>query len=444
MITTHNDGIVRRLQIGVSVGLLAGFALSPKLWLGSRLYPLTPLFGFLRPLPYPFDFAVLACLVVLLVWAVISAAPARLLAILIGLAAAYSLWDQSRWQPWFYQYLWMLAAVSISRHKSEDALGASRLILAAIYFWSGVHKFNAGFLHETFPWMLEPFPFAHGLAKLAILAPVIEVSMGAGLLFRPFRRTAVIGALAMHAFILASIGPLGHNWDNVIWPWNLTMAYMAVLLFWRADEGILPIWRRRPAFFRLVLFVFGLAPVLSLAGLLDSYLAFSLYSGNRNEATIYMSGSVADTLPERIQEQITVNESQVDELDIFNWSFEELNAPPYSEPRVFRNIGRRVCAIAGAPREMVLTIRMKATWFRRPRLLTYTCRELLHAGHGQAPPLGPSLAGRTFHSLELGVALKSGRDAQWRRQILPGGCRTGCSLQARLRSSSCRSSLCGM
>jgi hypothetical protein len=40
------------------VGLLAGFLLSPKLWLSARFYPSTPVLSFLKPLSFPFDYVV--------------------------------------------------------------------------------------------------------------------------------------------------------------------------------------------------------------------------------------------------------------------------------------------------------------------------------------------------------------------------------------------------
>src|SRR5262249_15143519 len=159
-----------------------------------------PVLPFMGPIPPPFDLIILGLLAALLVWAAIASRPAPILAAFIAAAVCYSLWDQSRWQPWFYQYLWMLATIAVLRRKPEDALDASRLILAAVYFWSGVHKFNSGFLNEAFPWMIEPFPLLRSLARVAIVVPVIETAIGVGLMFA-FRRVAVIAALAMHAFI---------------------------------------------------------------------------------------------------------------------------------------------------------------------------------------------------------------------------------------------------
>ena len=54
-----------RLRAVVAAGLIAGLLLSPKLWVSTRFYPLTPVMQFLKPLPYPFDYAVYVLLLAL-------------------------------------------------------------------------------------------------------------------------------------------------------------------------------------------------------------------------------------------------------------------------------------------------------------------------------------------------------------------------------------------
>src|SRR5262245_30788114 len=85
----------------VAAGMLAGLLLSPNLWLTTRTYPLTPVADWLPPIPPPFDVvwfvALLAQLAVVLVWP-LSRVPVL---VFVVSAAALSLWDQSRWQPWF-------------------------------------------------------------------------------------------------------------------------------------------------------------------------------------------------------------------------------------------------------------------------------------------------------------------------------------------------------
>ena len=55
------------LRITVILALLAGFALSPKLWLSSRLYPLTPVWSFVRPFDSLGDTVVFVGLIALLI-----------------------------------------------------------------------------------------------------------------------------------------------------------------------------------------------------------------------------------------------------------------------------------------------------------------------------------------------------------------------------------------
>ena len=99
------------LLIRVAALAIAGsFLLSWKLWVTSRLFPLVPISNQLPAIPYPFDYIWFLSLLALL--AVISFLPRsrKLVLTFVCLAALLSLWDQTRWQPWFYQYLFMLAA----------------------------------------------------------------------------------------------------------------------------------------------------------------------------------------------------------------------------------------------------------------------------------------------------------------------------------------------
>lgn len=307
----------------------------------------------------------------------------RVIAVFLAIATAYALFDQQRWQPWFYQYLVMLAVLGWYIDEREAATETLRLIIVCIYFWSGIQKLNDGFLHDTFRWMLEPIVGSNAASLdwlahwLAWTAPVIECAIALGLLLPRTRRIAVCLVIAMHAFILASIGPFGHRHNSVVWPWNIAMPVLVVQLFWRGEgPGV------RLPFQKAVLVLFGVLPALSLVGLWDTYLSFSLYSGNQSMASIYMSDAVADKLPDRIQEVVDDNDSKVDELDVEAWSYDELNVPPYAELRVFRNISRHVCADAGNPRDMVMIVQErrslsleldKRSLFHRRRIRYFTC-----------------------------------------------------------------------
>ena len=64
-----------------------------------------------------------------------------------------------------------------------------------------------------------------------MVAPFVQVAFGIGLLIPRFRRASLIAAVAMHLFILAMFGPMGLNWNNIVWPWTAAMAIFDILLF---------------------------------------------------------------------------------------------------------------------------------------------------------------------------------------------------------------------
>jgi hypothetical protein len=143
---------------------------------------------------------------------------------------------------------------------------------------SPVEPTNASFVEDVFPWLLEPFAdkmpasIATLLPYLAFTPPAIEAGIGILLLTR-FRSVAVVLALAMHAFILLCIGPLGQDWNAVVWPWNLAMMALVVVLFWQAGDAtferiLVPRAPYQAA--ALLLFFFWVMPLFSFLGLWDS------------------------------------------------------------------------------------------------------------------------------------------------------------------------------
>ncbi|HEX4593383.1 MAG TPA: hypothetical protein VH157_03865 [Bryobacteraceae bacterium] len=250
------------LRISVILALLAGFALSPKLWLSTRLYPLTPLWSFVRPFPSPVDSILFFTLIGLFIAAAVVPRRGILIAVFV-LLGAIAVQDQSRWQPWFYQYVLMLGALALAGTKRDRAaLNTCCLIVAATYIWSGLSKVNPVFVDKTFPWLVQPFmgwvpAGAQGFVRsLALAAPAFELAAGIGLLIRRFRFLALFSAIAMHVFVLAALGPLGRNSNPVVWPWNLAMiAFLLILFFIRTDHpGAREIiWERGFPFQKIVL-----------------------------------------------------------------------------------------------------------------------------------------------------------------------------------------------
>ena len=328
------------LRIALAAGLVAGLLLSPNLWISTRSYPLTPLWDAVPPLPYPADHALFGLLMVLVTG--VGVARGRAIGWLgisaLVIAAFFVVQDESRLQPWFYQYSFMLAAFclfGLGRVGASDALNACRLIVVATYFWSGLQKANASFIQSTHPWLVEPLttrlPDWAGSALLAggYAVPVVEAVIGIGLLTRRFRRLAVMGALLMHAFIMLCIGPLGHDHNTVVWPWNFAMVAFVLILFWRAPDDTTPSTILDPgrnfstgfAFRAAVLVLFAFMPLFNFFGLWASYLSSGLYTGTSKQGYILVWDS-----------------SNWQSTRIGGVSERELNTPAYPEESIFENV----------------------------------------------------------------------------------------------------------
>src|SRR5262249_26069368 len=206
-----------------------------------RTYPLAPVSTLLPSSIYPLDLLLFAALFALIVASLVAARPQKFIAAFLAIIGIFCLLDQTRWQPWVFQYGFLAAALALFSWDSDDvagrnrALNVARLIVAATYVFSGLQKINANFIDNDFPWIAEPvtnaLPFAHAPVRLlAMAAPFIQVGFGIGLLTKRFRRVSLFVAVAMHLFILAMFGPFGHDWNFVIWPWTTAMAVFDILL----------------------------------------------------------------------------------------------------------------------------------------------------------------------------------------------------------------------
>ncbi|HLL13999.1 MAG TPA: MauE/DoxX family redox-associated membrane protein [Pyrinomonadaceae bacterium] len=387
---------IKRLSIVLSLALLCGFLLSRRLWLSTRDYPLTPVADFLPALRFPLDHLAFALLLLLPVGIIVSARPRKLLSLFVTLIMLLMLCDQSRWQPWCYQYVFMLLALACyswragetgrEAEAAAETLDACRLIVAAVYFWSGLHKINPAFIRELFPALLEPYvrylPETLRVTAywLAPFVPLAEVGVGVGLLSRRYRNPAIYLALALHASILILFVPVRRN--VVIWPWNVAMACFAVILFRRAGHSMFPTLRqflvgRRQLLSKLILVLFGVAPFLNFFGYWNAYLSSSLYSGKTIYGYVDVSAEVRERLPPGARSYVRVRGDGQALVDVTRWSFGELNVPPYPAERVYKNVAHRICAHATRPSEVVLEIHGEPGLFSRTRNVErYDCASL--------------------------------------------------------------------
>jgi hypothetical protein len=325
---------------------------------------MSPVLDSLPPIPVPFDHILLGALLVALAVAAVAPSPRPFLLGALVLALSVAIWDQSRWQPWLYQYLLMLSAFlpGASRAKEGDrALDTCRLVLVALYLWSGLQKLNVTFVTTVFPWLVEPLtrllptPLREWLAGAGLAVPLLETTIALALLLPRWRPAAVVLAVALHASVLLLLGPLGHAVNPVIWPWNVAMGLLVVLLFWGVPATARQILRPARRGWQAVVAVLVLVmPLLSVVDLWDAYLSGALYSGNIREAVIVVTSAVKARLPAEARRHVVTNRTGAELLVVADWSMAEVGAPPYPEARVYRAVARSVCGLAGAPADVAL------------------------------------------------------------------------------------------
>jgi hypothetical protein len=151
------------------------------------------------------------------------------------------------------------------------------------------------------------------------------------------------------------LGPLGHNVNLVVWPWNIAMVALLLVLFGSKPCAALPPTLRelrRSGSGMLVVGLFGLLPALSYLGWWDSYFSFSLYSANLSRADLYVTQSFRDRLPSQLR-------IYVDPVENFNpafqlpfvfqhprWAAADLGTPELPEPRGYAVMFQHIAAFA--------------------------------------------------------------------------------------------------
>jgi hypothetical protein len=352
---------LRWARIVVAAAFAAGLLLAPRLFLATRTYPRVPVLDGWPLLSPPFDAIMLGALLAALCGVALAPRPRWWAGAVTVLALVLAADDQSRWQPWFYQYAVMLAIFTVARD-ADDTLVACRAVLVGLYLWSGIQKLNATFMTNIFPWLVEPLSgvLPVGLQRLLLsgwmVVPVMEIAVAVGLLVPRLRNAAVVVAIAIHVVVLGLLGPLAHAANVVVWPWNAAMAVLVALLFWGGVPAAHVLVPRRLGAHAAALALFGILPALSFFGRWDAYLSGALYSGNVKVAALSVNDSVIARLPDVARRHVTRNRAGATVLDVWEWSMDELAVPSYPEDRVFRAVARDVCRLAGDPADVALVV----------------------------------------------------------------------------------------
>jgi hypothetical protein len=376
------------LKIVVVIAFCVGLLVSSRAWIGPRSFPLAPVFGGLPVLDDIVARGLFAAIFVLAVAILVAPDPRRFIVAFQLIVLVFCGLDQTRWQPWVFQYIVLLATLGLFSWSSQDVVGQqrtlniARLVIAGTYVFSGLQKVNWNFIENDFPLIVRPVTdalpsVARALQPLGMVAPFVQVLFGVGLLTRRFRRVALICAVAMHLFILAMFGPFGLDWNRIVWPWTATMAVLDILLFAGNAQFSFreAIWTRARWDHAAVFALLVLLPILSFFNLWDSFLSSAIYSGNLTEATIYASDAGARDLPAAVKQYVVHTSPDTNVLNLQYWAIQDLDIVSYPETRVFKAVAESLCHHLGDPAQLVLVVREQRMFFSRPES-AYRCWEL--------------------------------------------------------------------
>jgi hypothetical protein len=361
----HRSPVIRA---SIGAGTLAGIALSLPLWLTRVSHPNVPALDFIPSFPKPLDFLFLLTFAISLAIVVWRPQSRPISIVCFSAAALLAMQDQSRLQPWFVVYMLLLMGIVFAASE-QKGLQNCRLIIAALYFWSGMHKMNLSFIKALFPVFVSPFStpaLATEFHILAILVPYFEMGIGIALLFPRFRRAGVFGGVLLHLSILIALGPWALSWNSVVWPWNLAMLVLMPTLFWRSDVMPGTLLSPRGGWVRAFLFVFVVVlPPLSLVGLWDTYLSFDLYSGNPLIGSVILAPEAWGRLDEKTR-ALAEHSRDAYMLRIDDWSQSSTNAPAYPAERVLRRVAQSLCKVHEKDNDIIFLMEKPARWFYRP------------------------------------------------------------------------------
>jgi hypothetical protein len=337
------------------------------LWLNSREFPVIPITAWFPVLPSPWDqlfFGAMLLPLALAAWR-------YRVAVGFFLAATFVAWceDQNRGQPWLYMYWGMLLLTLLP---DSIALAACRLAMSAAYVWSGIQKVNPAFLNGSPAWFVAPAErwhlphivldiFRWGIAT----APFVEIAIGICLWVPRLRKAGIVAVFGVHLAALLFLGPLGHNYNWVVWPWNLAMIALVWVLFAlgpapRIELAFTQLKMSRPAL--ALLTPYTLLPVLSFFGLWDSYFSFTLYSANEADANIFVTPGFTARLPARLQKYVHPvpqyhPQYQGPSMFLFRaWCYEDLHVLFVPEPRNYVGVFQHLRKYSREPGDLRLIV----------------------------------------------------------------------------------------
>jgi hypothetical protein len=243
-------------------------------------------------------------------------------------------------------------------------------MLGGCYLWSGIHKLNPLYFIEIFPQLIRPVDVLVRLSDMQMLAmaaagPTLEIVIGAALICMCKIRWIPVLCIALHLFLLFLLGPLGLNYNSVVWPWNVAMCLLVATVCYAHEKhlSIGQLWRNKSYVPKLIITIFVILPSLHWFKRWDTYPSFALYAGFSTEGQLEFESTSDAHLVVPGHEKIE-RLRNLPGISIVFWGLYDMNIPAYPEERIYRAVHRKVCRDPRRTAEVVLKL------YDRPNMLS--------------------------------------------------------------------------
>jgi hypothetical protein len=317
----------RTIVIVTSVCLILCLILSWPLWFrDSRVFLPSPILPVLLDLPLWTDkilfFGVLASAVILFARAKL----ASFLAIFPVVFIVWVLQDSLRWQPFLYMYAFAFLSIFFNTRLKENALYQNKLLplqlmVIGVYFWAGIGKLNPYFYENVFPWFVSPIFTGPFVNTASHIVPFLELSIGVCLAVPALRLMGLGLAGGMLLIVLMCLGPLGHNWGIIVWPWNVFIFTLACACFINRKENILTLNELKRPLALLAALLFLILPAGGQFGYWGAHPSFKLYSGDIPSGIVILGdGETGEGFPPVLTTVLTGNK-----INLVDWTINEFS-----------------------------------------------------------------------------------------------------------------------
>lgn len=227
----------------VIISLALSVLLSLPLWAGERYFPYSPLIDEGLTLLPPYDYIPVCILLAFLILSLVSVFKRSLLFCAVLVLAYMVLCDINRVQLWVSVYTGMLLVFVWYDGRVDDSSKFTshfivlQVIVASVYFFGGLHRFNSSFINDVLPQIIKPvqdlvsFRQFNLMLKIGQAIPYAMVFIGLGLIISPIRYLALALAVCLHLALLVFLFPSAQRQDYALWFSNLVFLFFLLLLF---------------------------------------------------------------------------------------------------------------------------------------------------------------------------------------------------------------------